>query len=407
MKTVKNIFAVALGFTAMAATAQEATVSGGYKGEGFSLEGALAMFKQAKSPAEFEKLINEEGNNVNNLDLNNDGETDYITVTDIKDGDAHAVVLSTYLDNNEKQDIATIGIEKTGTERAILQIEGDEDLYADGSIIEPQDIKTTVKGGKGPDMGVTDVHAIVVNVWIWPVVQFIYEPAYVVYVSPWHWRAYPVWYRPWRPVHYTVFYGHCAPYRTYYRPAPSRRVAVAYRAYAPYRRTAVVVHNSSPRRYAPDSRQNSYRNSSTRNNAYTGRNNGNYNTRNNSRSTNNSRGYSRNNTAVTGRNNAPTRTMNQGNSMGNRNTAINSGRSNTPTRNMSQGNTSGSRNMAMNSGRNINRNNMATNNGGGSRNATMSSRNTSRNNGGATVSRGGGSHNNGGAARNGGGHGRN
>ncbi|NRS89445.1 hypothetical protein HNQ02_002374 [Flavobacterium sp. 7E] len=60
-------------------------------GDNFSLEGALALFKKSSSIAEFEKLINEENNNVNNLDLNNDGNVDYITVDDIKDNDTHTL----------------------------------------------------------------------------------------------------------------------------------------------------------------------------------------------------------------------------------------------------------------------------------------------------------------------------
>lgn len=57
-------------------------------------------------------MLNEENNSVNNLDLNNDDDIDYIVVEDIKEGDSHIVVLSTYLNEKEKQDIATIGIEK-------------------------------------------------------------------------------------------------------------------------------------------------------------------------------------------------------------------------------------------------------------------------------------------------------
>lgn len=227
----------AMGFAQDTATAENAA----YTGDNFSLEGALAMFKQASSPEEFEKLINQEGNNVNNLDLDNNGETDYVTVQDIVKGDTHVLVLSTFTDDKQRQDIATINIEKTGNERAILQIEGDKNLYADNTIVEPEGTKTTITNSKGPNGAIADAMPIVVNVWLWPAVRFIYAPAYVVYVSPWHFRTHPVWYRPWRPVHYNVFYTHCAPYRTYYRPAPIRRTYVAHTVYAPHRRTSAIV----------------------------------------------------------------------------------------------------------------------------------------------------------------------
>ena len=78
-------------------------------GDNFSLEGALALFKKASSLEEFEKMLNEEGNNVNNLDLNGDGEIDYILVNAMKEGDTHAIVLSTYL-NEKEQIIGVYGV---------------------------------------------------------------------------------------------------------------------------------------------------------------------------------------------------------------------------------------------------------------------------------------------------------
>ncbi len=49
-------------------------------GDNFSLEGALELFKKSASPQEFEQLLNSPDSKVNNLDLNGDGEIDYIRV---------------------------------------------------------------------------------------------------------------------------------------------------------------------------------------------------------------------------------------------------------------------------------------------------------------------------------------
>ena len=214
-------------------------------GDNFSLEGALALFKKSNSLEEFEKLLNEKSNNVNNLDLNNDGEIDYITIDDIQEGDAHAIVLSTYVDEKEKQDIATIGIEKTGAEKAILQIEGDTDLYAADTFIEPNDAVDTATGGKGgPSIPEVTTKQVIVNVWFWPSVRFLYAPTYVVWHSPWRWNYYPRYWKPWRPYRYSVFYGYCAPHRVYYHRVPARRVVVAHNVYAPRRNhSTLVVHN--------------------------------------------------------------------------------------------------------------------------------------------------------------------
>lgn len=214
-------------------------------GENFSLEGALTIFKKVKSIEEFEKSINDETSNVNNLDLNNDGKIDYVVVEDIKENNTHAIVLSVYLDEKEKQDIAVIGIEKTGENEAILQIIGNDELYAANTIVEPFDVDEKIdNSGKGPAYQNIETDRIIVNVWLWPSVQFIYSPNYVIWVSPYRWGVYPTWWRPWRPYGYTVFYSRCAPHRVYYHRVPTTRVVVAKSIYAPRRSSSkIVVHS--------------------------------------------------------------------------------------------------------------------------------------------------------------------
>lgn len=215
-------------------------------GDNFSLEGALALFKKSNSLEEFEKLLNEENNNVNNLDLNDDNDIDYIMVDDIREGDIHAIVLSTYIGDKEKQDIAIIGIEKTGNESATLQIEGDADLYVENTFIEPNEVVESSTGGKGgPSISEITTKQVIVNVWFWPSVRFLYAPTYVVWHSPWRWGFYPKWWRPWRPYKYHVFYNRCAPHRVHYHSVPARRVVVAHKIYAPRRNHSnLVIHNN-------------------------------------------------------------------------------------------------------------------------------------------------------------------
>src|SRR3989304_10443472 len=111
--------------------------STGLPGDNFSLQGALELFKKANSPEEFEKLINTKDNNVNNLDLNEDGETDYIRVIGKMEKDVHAFVLQVAVSETENQDIAVIELEKTGDASAMLQIIGDDDIYGEQTIVEP------------------------------------------------------------------------------------------------------------------------------------------------------------------------------------------------------------------------------------------------------------------------------
>lgn len=217
--------------------------STGLPGDNFSLEGAIELFKKAESPEDFEKLLNTEENNVNNLDLNEDGEIDYIRVVDNMDGDVHALVLQVPISEKESQDIAVIEIEKQGDENAILQIIGDEDLYGEQVIAEPFE-EEQVKKEKGPAARFGPVR-IVVNVWLWPGVRFMYRPAYTVWVSPWRWRVYPVWWRPWRPYPWHRYHVRVAPYRTHCHVVTTHRVVRAHGVYTPRRTHSKVVHTKT------------------------------------------------------------------------------------------------------------------------------------------------------------------
>lgn len=168
--------------------------STGLPGDNFSLQGALEMFQKASSPEEFERSINTGDNHVNNLDLNDDGEVDYVRVIDKMDKDVHAFVLQVPVSETENRDVAVIELEKTGENSAVVQIIGDEDIYGEQKIIEPkgkneEDAMDEEGGGNGPSVTTPPVYSpapvVVVNVWAWPCVRFVYAPAYRVWVSPW------------------------------------------------------------------------------------------------------------------------------------------------------------------------------------------------------------------------------
>ncbi|HET6996927.1 MAG TPA: hypothetical protein VFI06_18160 [Chitinophagaceae bacterium] len=234
------------------AQSQPGVDSTGLPGDNFSLQGALAMFQKAASPEDFEKMLNSADNHVNNLDLNGDGDIDYIRVVDNSDKGAHAFVLQAVISENESQDIAVIELEKSGDTTAMLQIVGDEDIYGEEVIVEPGDgdnddaalldnsFEKTIAHGPNVAIGYA-APRIVVNVWFWPSVRFAYAPAYRPWISPWRWHHYPGWWRPWRPFAWHIwhpfhrpYYAHCAVVRTH-------RVVHAHRIYTPVRVTSVSV----------------------------------------------------------------------------------------------------------------------------------------------------------------------
>jgi hypothetical protein len=252
MKTNNHLLLLSAFLTLTLATSAQ-NLSGidstGLPGDNFSLQGALSMFKKASSPEDFEKLINTEDNGVNNLDLNEDGQIDYVRVIDKADKDVHAFVLQVAVSENENQDIAVIELEKTGNDQAVVQIVGDEDLYGEEVIVEPaedgnayvQPMEETITGGPYIDESRLNAPGIVVNVWFWPSVRFIYGPVYRPYVSPWRWRHYPGWWRPWRPLGWHAFYPRFHRYHPACVVVHTNRVVRAHNLYRPARVTSVTV----------------------------------------------------------------------------------------------------------------------------------------------------------------------
>ncbi len=209
--------------------------STGLPGDGFSLAGALDLFRQAKDLAAFEQALNQEANKVNNLDLDGDGQVDYIRVVGHRDGDAQAIVMQVPLSKEELQDVAVIELEKKNATEARLQIRGAEELYGTDVMMEPvaeEDAGTEPsKGPSAPELVRIDVW---VNVWDWPCVGFLYAPNYVGWNSPWFWSYYPPWWQPWRPMGMNAWMRW---YRTYhhlwYRPIYTCNVMRAHEVYRP------------------------------------------------------------------------------------------------------------------------------------------------------------------------------
>lgn len=247
----KNLLSVAFIGLGLLCRAQSGVDSTGLPGDQFSLQGALSLFKEAESPEAFEKLINTASQSVSNLDLNGDGETDYVRVVSKQEKDMHVFVLQVPVSESESQDIAVIELEKTGEESAMIQIIGDADIYGEELIVEPE-------GGEEPTailMNEEEAWAsgpampeyafgrdkIIVNVWFWPSVRFVYAPAYRPWVSPWRWRHYPGWWRPWRPLGWQAWHPARLRYHRHFAIVPTHRVVRAHRIYTPLRVSSVTV----------------------------------------------------------------------------------------------------------------------------------------------------------------------
>ena len=240
MKVSNLLFTLSLSILSVSLMAQMESDSTGLLGDHFSLEGTLDVFKSSESLEDFESAINNQHKNINNLDLNEDGETDYIRVEDNHEGDVHAIVLQAVLSKDEVQDVAVIEIEKDGDESATLQIVGDESLYGTEHFVEPFD-EVAESGGKGGPNADYRMTRIVVNVWFWPSVRFIYGPRYRVYRSPYYWGFYPRVWRPWRPLTWRSYHVNRVHYTHRYRVVNTHRVVRAHKVYTPRRKASKTV----------------------------------------------------------------------------------------------------------------------------------------------------------------------
>ncbi|MBI3510712.1 MAG: hypothetical protein HY064_08610 [Bacteroidetes bacterium] len=240
MKKIILLFAILATASAGAKNFIDQSDSTGLPGDNFDLYGALDLFKQSSSPEDFEKKINDPANQVNNLDLDQDGNVDYVQVIDNNDGDAHALELKVAVSATEMQDVAVIELEKNGDASADAQVVGDEELYGANYIVEAKD-ETSSTATDGKLQGFRPV--VFVNVWMWSCVKFIYAPGYVLWISPWHYHYFPPYWHPWHPCAWGVYHGYCARYhRPCYHCVHECRMTRANVVYANHRTVSADVH---------------------------------------------------------------------------------------------------------------------------------------------------------------------
>jgi hypothetical protein len=171
--------------------AQEVTAVTG-PGEDLDLHAVIELFKQSESIEEFEQKLNDPDVGVNNLDLNQDGEVDFIRVMEYAEGDAHVYVLQAALGEDTYQDVARMMVEKVEGEEIVAEVQGDEALYGEGYVIAP----TTV-----------------IVVTSFALLSVVFRPRRAIYRSPWGWLHRPPWWRPFRPVARATYRNRTARYR--------------------------------------------------------------------------------------------------------------------------------------------------------------------------------------------------
>lgn len=150
---------------------------------GLDLYAVAELFKTSESLESFEQSLNHSESGINNLDLDQNGEVDFIRVTEQTAGDTHLIILQTPVSESESQDVATIAVEKESGEKYNLQIQGDTNLYGENYYVVPA--SNNFSG--------------------WNVVRQIFRPNYRAYVSPYGYRSLPRWWGVRRPVALNIY----------------------------------------------------------------------------------------------------------------------------------------------------------------------------------------------------------
>ena len=134
------------------------------------LKAVATAFGESKNLEDFEQRLNDYDSGISNLDLNNDGQVDYLRVIEKTDNNVHVVVIQAVLDKDVFQDVATIIVDKDYNNNTSVQIIGDPYLYGNNYIIEPSYNYTPS-----------------IFSWFW-------GPNYYSWDSPYYWGYYPTYY---------------------------------------------------------------------------------------------------------------------------------------------------------------------------------------------------------------------
>lgn len=150
-------------------------------GANLDLQALGELVKNSATPQDIENKLNTTGS-INNLDLNNDGNVDYIKVTEYGDGNTKGFSFTVDLNNNETQEIATIEVNK-GAANAQMNIQGNQNLYGNNGYYQSQ-------------YSLSDLMFM----------HYLYS-YHSPYYSPYHYGYYPTYYRSYRSTPYSAYHS--------------------------------------------------------------------------------------------------------------------------------------------------------------------------------------------------------
>ncbi len=173
------------------------TATSNLAGQNLDLQAVIALVKQAKNGEDLERLINQP-NSVNNLDLDGDGQVDYIRVEEYQGGNTKNFSLTAQLPSGQVQEVAQIQIEQQPNQQAVVQVQGNQTVY-------------------GPSVYYTSTFPLASVLFL----AWVFSPRPAIFISPYHYGYYPSYYRVYTPVPVATYRTTT---RTYTRNVTTRQV---------------------------------------------------------------------------------------------------------------------------------------------------------------------------------------
>ncbi len=97
--------------------------------ENLDLEAVASVFGESEDLEDFEKRLNDPETQISNLDLNEDGEVDYLRVIESSKEETHLVTIQAVIGEDLFQDVAVIDVEKDSESETQVQVVGDVYMY--------------------------------------------------------------------------------------------------------------------------------------------------------------------------------------------------------------------------------------------------------------------------------------
>jgi len=143
--------------------------------DNLDLEAVASIFGESKDLEDFEKRLNDPKTQISNLDLNNDGEVDYLRIMESSEKNVHSISIQAIICKDQYQEVAVIDVRKDSTGTSNVQVVGNVDMYGSNYYITP--------------------YYSVVPVFF----TFFWAAAYHPWHSPWYWGYQPPYFNPWHP----------------------------------------------------------------------------------------------------------------------------------------------------------------------------------------------------------------